>query len=390
MLSRPPIDRIAFWGISWYGLLIFSGILIGIWITTCEQKRLKLPEDTAIDFLLVAIPLGIIGARLYSVLFRWSDYADDFWRIFNLREGGLAIFGAVLGGLLAARLVSRRKRISFLRLCDMAVLALILAQAIGRWGNYINMEAYGLRLTETAQAWKFFPIAVEIPVGSHWYWHMATFFYESMWDIMAFIVLMWTRRKMKRDGDLLCWYVLLYGAGRTIIEGLRSDSLTFYNEFVRVSQILSALACVAVVILFCFRQRSTKRISGAALQNALLVFNTLIALSTCFIGEFERGAYGNLFFVAQTMLLLLFIIDIVVLALRLIHRCPFHPLYMAWCAHLVFTAFVLAIGLPRAQMDNTFYVSLRQIPCVIQCMLSGALFYYAPYPAYERKRKCAI
>ncbi len=401
-LSRPPVDRIAFWGISWYALLIVLGIVIGLWITTREERRLGLPEDTAIDFFLVAIPFGVIGARLYSVIFRWSDYVDDWTRIFNLREGGLAILGAVLGGLAAAWLVSRRKKISFLRLCDMAVPALILAQAIGRWGNYFNLEAFGLPLPDTARAWTFFPIAIEIPVEGQWVWHMATFFYEFVWDLLVFWALMWTRRRVSppskpaladrsfaKNGDMFCWYLLLYGAGRTVIEGLRGDSLTVYNIFVRISQILCALACVCVVIYFCMRQRFVRRRRGATAHDVLVIVSSVLALATCFLGEFERNAYGELFALAQLMLGALLLFGIAMLILRIVGRVPFHPLHIVLLLFCVAIGTVLVAGVGRRDLDNTFYVSVRQLICTLDWVMCGALCYYVPFPPLVKEARRA-
>ena len=251
MLSRPMFDRIAFFGISWYAVFIVTAIVIGLILASHEANRKNLPQDTIVDFLIYAIPLGIVCARLYYVFFRFNMYSEDLLSVFNIREGGLAIYGGVIGGLIAARLVSRKHRISMLTLLDVVVPALALGQAIGRWGNYINMEAYGLRISE--KALQFFPFAVEIPVGQVWYWHMATFFYEFCWDILVFAILLIVRRHVRERGDVFSWYLLLYCAGRTVIEGLRNDSLTFISEFVRISQVFSALASFGVVIYFFLR-----------------------------------------------------------------------------------------------------------------------------------------
>lgn len=240
MLSRPLLDRVAFLGISWYAVLIVGAMVIGYFLASNEARRLRLPQDTVIDFMLYAVPLGIICARLYYVAFRFNDYSDNLLSVFNIREGGLAIYGGVIGGLIAAKLVSRKHKISMLTLLDVVAPALVLGQGIGRWGNYINMEAYGLRIAE--ESLQFFPFAVEIPVGDVWYWHMATFFYEFCWDMLVFVLLMAIRKHRRRGGDVFCWYLLLYCSGRTVIEGLRNDSLTFISEFVRISQILSAVA----------------------------------------------------------------------------------------------------------------------------------------------------
>lgn len=228
MLSRPLLDRVAFLGISWYAVLIVGAMVIGYFLASNEARRLRLPQDTVIDFMLYAVPLGIICARLYYVAFRFNDYSDNLLSVFNIREGGLAIYGGVIGGLIAAKLVSRKHKISMLTLLDVVAPALVLGQGIGRWGNYINMEAYGLRIAE--ESLQFFPFAVEIPVGDVWYWHMATFFYEFCWDMLVFVLLMAIRKHRRRGGDVFCWYLLLYCSGRTVIEGLRNDSPDVYQR----------------------------------------------------------------------------------------------------------------------------------------------------------------
>ena len=146
MLSRPLFDRIAFLGISWYAILIVAAILIGLLLAGREAQRQGFPHDTMVDFLLYAIPLAIVFARLYYVVFRFNNYADDLLSILDIRQGGLAIYGAVIGGLIAARIVSRKHGLPMLSLLDVIAPSLVLGQAIGRWGNYINMEAYGLPL----------------------------------------------------------------------------------------------------------------------------------------------------------------------------------------------------------------------------------------------------
>ena len=253
MLSRPMIDRIAFLGISWYAILIVAAIVFGLYISLRESRRQNLSDDVLLDFMLYAIPLAIVFARLYYVLFRFNMYSEDLLSVFNIREGGLAIYGGVIGGFIAARITAKKHKISTLTILDLVVPALVLGQAIGRWGNYINMEAYGLRIAE--ESLQFFPFAVEIPVGEFWYWHMATFFYEFCWDLLVFFLLLVVRRNARQLGDTFCWYLLLYCAGRTVIEGLRYDSLTFISEFVRISQVLSAIAAFAVVVYFFTRIR---------------------------------------------------------------------------------------------------------------------------------------
>lgn len=370
MLSRPMIDRIAFFGISWYALLIVGAILIGLAYCTYEARRIKLPQDTIIDFLLYAIPLGILCARIYYVVFRFNMYSEDLLSIFNIREGGLAIYGAVIGGLIAARLVARKHSVSILSILDVVAPALVLGQAIGRWGNYINMEAYGLRISE--EYLQFFPFAVEIPVGEIWYWHMATFFYEFCWDVLVFAVLLVIRHFLHKKGDVFCWYLLLYCAGRTVIEGLRNDSLTFISEFVRISQVLSAIAALGVVVYFFLRIRD--RIS---LITILPVACAVLCLTTTFLGEFERGAYSTLFMYSQLSLVLLIVMNAAIITLWTLDSGHFDiktaaPLIVSSC----FIFVLLIAGVSRANADNTYYVSLRQCAAMVQLILCGWLLCY--------------
>lgn len=370
MLSRPMIDRIAFFGISWYAILIVSAILIGYVYCSHEARRMRLDQDIIIDFLLYAIPLSIVCARIYYVVFRFNMYSEDLLSIFNIREGGLAIYGGVIGGLIAARMAARKHEVSTLTILDIVTPALVLGQAIGRWGNYINMEAYGLRIGEPYL--QFFPFAVEIPVGEVWYWHMATFFYEFCWDLLVFALLIFVRHMLRRKGDVFCWYLLLYCAGRTVIEGLRYDSLTFISEFVRISQVLSAIAALAVVIHFFLRIRD--RISFVTI---LPLVCGVLCLVTTFLGEFERGAYSTLFPFSQISLGMLILCSAAIILLWTLDRGSFDlrtalPLML----NAAFLAALLIAGIGRSNADNTYYVSLRQCAAMIQLILCGWLLCY--------------
>ena len=240
-----PYSRYVFGTLPWYSVLIVSGICAALILAFREEKRLGLPKDTTVDLALWVIPFGIIGARLYYVVFQWDLFRNNPIETFKIWQGGLAIYGGVIGGLIGAAVYSRMRRIPFSRLTDLAAPGLPLAQAIGRWGNYFNMEAYGAPIINPA--WQFFPAGVLIK-GS---WYMATFFYESMWNLTVFILLMLTRRRMRRPGDAFLWYAMLYGAGRFVIEGFRTDSLMLGR--LRVSRLLSLGLCVAVFLIFSLR-----------------------------------------------------------------------------------------------------------------------------------------
>ena len=205
--------------VSIYGVLIALAVLCAVILCQREGRRRGLPEDIGLDMALWAVPLGVVCARLYYVIFRWDYYAQNPVSILYFWQGGLAIYGGVIGGALGLYLLSRRRRISCLTLFDVAAPLVILGQAIGRWGNFFNGEAYGYPVQSAF--WQFFPVAVQVDGV----WHLATFFYESCWDLAGFIVLWRYRLRARRAGDVFFLYLLWYGAGRTIIEGLRTDSL---------------------------------------------------------------------------------------------------------------------------------------------------------------------
>ena len=169
MFPAIPYSRYIFGQLPWYSVLIVAGILLSIILCTHEEKRLGLRQDTVIDLALWVIPFGIVGARLYYVAFSWSAFSDDPLSILFIWQGGLAIYGAVIGGLAAILLFSKRRKLSPFLLTDMIVPALSLAQSIGRWGNYFNMEAYGAPITNAAL--QFFPFGVLIPENGGYVWH---------------------------------------------------------------------------------------------------------------------------------------------------------------------------------------------------------------------------
>lgn len=250
------MSPVAFWlfgrPVYWYGVIIATGVFIGILLAMRYAKKLGYDPEMIVDFGLLAIPLAIIGARLYYVIFEWELYKDDPVSIIKIWEGGLAIYGAVIGGVIAAVIFSARRKIDFWELADIAAPSLILGQALGRWGNFFNQEAYGYAITDPA--WQWFPVAVFIDADQQW--HMATFFYESVWNFLVFFFLQLYKKKRKRSGEIALFYFILYACGRVVIEGFRTDSL-YLGPF-RVSQLLSALLIVAGIITFMIRRKGYK------------------------------------------------------------------------------------------------------------------------------------
>lgn len=232
--------------VKFYGVIMALSMLIGVWLACFLAKKKKISSDDILLLALLVLPCSIVGARLYYCFF--YEYNYSFWELFNLRNGGLAIYGGVIGGIvgiLLFALIKRNWKLVFV-LMDVCVPCLILGQALGRWGNFFNQEAYGNLITDTSKQW--FPYGVFIESENAW--HQATFFYESLWNLIGFALLMVVYFKTQRTGTTTACYLIWYGTGRTLIEGLRADSLYISGTTIRVSQALSAaLIVVGAVIL---------------------------------------------------------------------------------------------------------------------------------------------
>ncbi len=379
-MSRPPFGsalQIGSLSIPWYSLLMMTAVALGLLLAAREEKRLRLPKDTVLDFALLAVPLGIVCARLYYVLFSWGSFKEDPVEILRVWHGGLAIYGAVIGGLIAAAIATRGNRTRFLTLADVCAPSLALGQAIGRWGNYANMEAYGARVSES---WaQFFPLAVEIPTvmpdGSvFWYWHMATFFYESLWCALLFVFLCRFRKSARRCGDVFFAYLALYCAERTVVEGLRDDSLmlTISGGQVRFSQVLSTVMLIWVAAIF-FRRlcRAKKPRVADWMAWAAIV----LGVACCYVGEFERNAYQELFRAAQVLTWMLVALDVVFLVHygRNMRRVDISVITVS--AFGAFTLLVALLGIGRLGASNAAYITFRQIAAIAHVVAASGWFY---------------
>jgi phosphatidylglycerol:prolipoprotein diacylglycerol transferase len=240
--------------IAWYGVIIASGLLLGIILASMRARRRGWSSDLVLDFILLAVPLAIIGARAYYVAFEWEYFSANPDQIIAINQGGLAIYGAVIGGFLAAFIFSKAAKFPFLKLIDLVIPSLILGQAIGRWGNFVNQEAYGALITNPNL--QFFPLAVYIKSLGEW--HQATFFYESFCNTILLVITLLLGRKGVKDGTLLATYFVGYGVARTVIEGLRTDSLYLFGT-IRISQVLSAvLVLVGILMLVLIKKGRLK------------------------------------------------------------------------------------------------------------------------------------
>ncbi len=244
--------------IYWYGIIIAAAFLVCVLWAMKDSRKYDLIPDTIIDLMLFAAPAAIICARLYFVIFKWSDYSDNLVDILNLRKGGLAVYGGIIGAIITAYFVARYKKIPTMKLFDFAIPYVALGQAIGRWGNFFNQEAFG---TNTSLPWGMtsptvasyltnnadsIQQTVGITVNPDLPVH-PTFLYESIWSIAIFAFLMWMRKRKKFSGEIFCLYFITYSIGRAFIEGLRTDSLMLGN--LRVSQFLSIILIIVFGIL---------------------------------------------------------------------------------------------------------------------------------------------
>ena len=247
-ITRSAITVFGF-DVHFYGLLIALGVLLAVLLAARREKKMGLPGDTALNIALICIPAALICARLYYVSFSWDYYAANPAEILNVRGGGMAVYGGVIGGILAGYIYCRMKRIPFSKGLDLAAPSIALGQAIGRWGNFLNMEAYGAEVLNPAL--QFFPVAVQIE-GT---WHYAAFFYESLWCLLIVIFILLAERKgfFEKSGDIFLSYIFLYGIERAIVEGLRADSLMAGP--VRVSQALSLLLVLFALLALMRRRR---------------------------------------------------------------------------------------------------------------------------------------
>jgi phosphatidylglycerol:prolipoprotein diacylglycerol transferase len=261
------INRVAFEvggiPIYWYGIIISMAFLLAILLALRDSKKFGFEPDTIIDLALFVTPAAIICARLYYVAFSWDEFKDQPINILNTRTGGLAIYGGILGAIIVAYIFSRVRKINILSLLDFGIPYVALGQSIGRWGNFVNQEAFG---TNTTLPWGMTSDVVKqellrnmdklgrqgITVDPNIPVH-PTFLYESIWDISVFLLLIWYRKRKKLNGEVFFLYMVLYGAGRFFIEALRTDSLMIGN--LRVSQVLAFVFVVVFGILLIVRRK---------------------------------------------------------------------------------------------------------------------------------------
>ena len=275
-IELAEIDKTAFsvfgFGVRWYGIMLGLGVIFGVMAGLWTAKRMGESVDFYMDFGFYAIIASILGARIYYVIFSWDSYKDNLLKIFDYRSGGLAIYGVILASILTAFIFTRVKKYPFLRLCDVGACAIPLGQAIGRWGNFVNKEAFG------GYTSSFFSMLLKYDertigggitrqmrenlvtkYGAEYISVHPTFLYESVWCLLIFVFLNIYIKRRKFEGEVFFFYLLLYGFGRFFIEGLRTDQLILFGTGIPVSQLLSAVLVILALGAIIYMRIKTKK-----------------------------------------------------------------------------------------------------------------------------------
>ena len=246
-LNPPTSFSVGPLSIHFYGLIIATGLMLAVLYCSKRSNQFGLDEDTLLDGVLCVTPVAVIFARIYYCLFSWELYADDPIRVLYIWEGGIAIYGSVIGAILGIIVFCKVKKVPITTVLDLVSLGFLIGQSLGRWGNFFNREAFG------AETESFLRMGLmKASTGVVTYYH-PTFLYESLWNFTGFLVLHFLSKKRRYDGQIALGYLAWYGLGRAFIEGLRTDSL-YIGPF-RVSQLLAAGSCIVALAILIIQSR---------------------------------------------------------------------------------------------------------------------------------------
>ncbi|RKL68477.1 prolipoprotein diacylglyceryl transferase [Salipaludibacillus neizhouensis] len=253
-----PMNRIAFQlgpiPVYWYGVLIGLGAFLGYLLANREMKKRGMPDDMLADLLMFALPAAIIGARLYYVIFRWENYADDPMSAFAIWEGGLAIHGGLIGAIVTGAIFAKYKGVSLWKILDITAPSILLGQAIGRWGNFMNQEVYGGEVSRSFLENMMLPNFIIDQMFINGAYYQPTFLYESIWNLAGVILLLSLRRVNLRRGELFITYAIWYSVGRFFIEGIRTDYLLIFGVL-KTAQVVSIITVIGGIILIVYRRK---------------------------------------------------------------------------------------------------------------------------------------
>lgn len=255
---NPVAFEVGNFEVRWYGILIACGVLVAMALTSYNCKRRDIDFDVILDGFLITFPVAIIGARAYYVIFEFNNYRDNLIDIFNIRQGGLAIHGGLIGAFIAVYIFTRIKKLNMMKYLDVVAPSIILAQAIGRWGNFMNGEAHGGPVS-----YEFiskFPEFIQKGMNINGVYYHPTFLYESIWNSIVFIILLIIlyKKNYNENGIVIASYLILYSLGRVFIEGLRTDSLMFGE--IRVAQLISILGIIFGVGIITYIKKKRNKV----------------------------------------------------------------------------------------------------------------------------------
>jgi len=250
-ISLGPIE------VRWYGVIIAFGIVLAFLVAQREMVKRGFHEEFLTDLLIWAVPLAILGARLYYVLFKWEDYAGSPGNILKVWEGGIAIHGALIASFITAYVFTKKRKVSFLKLADVVAPSILIGQTIGRWGNFMNQEAHGGPVSRAFLENMFLPEWIINQMRIDGVYYHPTFLYESIWNFTGVVILILLRRVNLLRGEMFMFYLIWYSVGRFFIEGMRTDSLYLIGEL-RTAQVVSIVTVVVALIIIIYRRMTIK------------------------------------------------------------------------------------------------------------------------------------
>jgi len=239
--------------VRWYGILIALGIVLAFIVVQKEMVKRGMHPDFLTDLLIWAVPIAIVSARIYYVIFSWDYYKDHPGKIIQIWEGGIAIHGALIGAFITTYFFTKRRGISFWKVVDIAAAGLLIGQIIGRWGNFMNQEAHGGAVSEKFLETTIIPDWIMNQMTIEGVTYHPTFLYESMWNIVGLIIIILLRKVNLKRGEMFLFYLFWYSAGRFFIEGMRTDSLYVIGEL-RAAQLVSVITIIVAVAVFIVRR----------------------------------------------------------------------------------------------------------------------------------------
>lgn len=250
------IDPVAFsfgtFKVRWYGILIATGIILAFLLVQKEMVKQKMHPDFLTDMLIWAVPISIISARIYYVIFSWDFYKDHPGDIIKIWEGGIAIHGALIGAIITAVIFTKKRGVSFWKVADITAPGLLVGQIIGRWGNFMNQEAHGGPVSQSFLENNIIPEWIMNQMTIDGITYHPTFLYESMWNLVGLAIILLLRRVNLKRGEIFFFYIIWYSVGRFFIEGMRTDSL--YGGGLRAAQVVSILGVLIALGIFIYRR----------------------------------------------------------------------------------------------------------------------------------------